>query len=91
MSSLSRKVAFEKTFYIRLWLVLYSIKSEDDYKIVKVRENTMHLGNLNISMLSIECDVYTPHLFINDKGEYECTISETNRIRERLGLSLLEE
>lgn len=31
----------------RLWAILYSIRSEDDYKLVKVRERSlqcMHLG-----------------------------------------------
>ena len=30
-------------------------------------------------------------MFINEKGEYECTITETNRIRQMLGLAPLEE
>lgn len=40
--------------------------------------------------LSIECNVYTPHLFLNENGEYECTVIETNRLREMLGLAPLE-
>ena len=52
----------------------------------------MNLGEKSILfIIFIECEIYTPHLFINDKGEYECTISETNRIRERLGLNPLEQ
>ena len=33
---------------------------------------------------------YHPHLFLNERGEYECSILETNRIRALLGLRPLE-
>lgn len=49
----------------------------------------------------VECDcsppidteqptVYRPHMFINERGEYECTVVETNRIRALCNLPPLE-
>ena len=34
--------------------------------------------------------VYRPHMFINERGEYECTVVETNRIRALCHLPPLE-
>lgn len=34
--------------------------------------------------------MYHPHVFLNERGEYECTVLETNRIRALLGLAPLE-
>lgn len=61
---------------------MYSIRSEDNFKLIEVRKNT----------LEIDCPpIYHPHLFVNSRGEYECSVIETNRIRQLLGLSPLEE
>lgn len=51
----------------------------------------MQLGSVSFFLFIVECSLYTPHMFINKKGEYECTILETNRIRKQLGLQPLEE
>ncbi|KAK8798200.1 hypothetical protein WA588_003285, partial [Blastocystis sp. NMH] len=64
------------------WMLIYTIRSNDDYKILSIRPDPLYL----------ECDcsppidteqptVYRPHMFINERGEYECTVVETNRIR----------
>ncbi|KAK8821630.1 hypothetical protein WA556_002078, partial [Blastocystis sp. ATCC 50177/Nand II] len=55
-------------------MLLYSIKSDSEYKILPIRPSSIQL----------ECEkpaAFVPHLFINDRGEYECTVIETNRIR----------
>lgn len=66
----------------RSWYIVYSIRSEDIFKLIEVRKNT----------LEIDCPpIYHPHLFVNSRGEYECSVIETNRIRQLLGLSPLEE
>lgn len=66
----------------RSWYIAYSIRSDDEYKLIEIRSNS----------LNIDCPiVYHPHLFINDHGEYECSVIETNRIRQLLGLPPLEE
>lgn len=62
--------------------MVYSIRAADDFKLIEVRKNS----------LEIDCPpVYHPHLFVNSRGEYECSVIETNRIRQLLGLSPLEE
>ena len=64
------------------WYIAYSIRSDDEYKLIEIRSNS----------LNIDCPiVYHPHLFINEHGEYECSVIETNRIRQLLGLPPLEE
>lgn len=74
----SRKIAVIS----RSWYIVYSIRSEDNYKLIEVRKNS----------LEIDCPpVYRPHLFVNSHGEYECSVIETNRIRQLLGLDPLEE
>ena len=68
--------------FYRSWYIVYSIRSADDFKLIEVRKNS----------LAIDCPpVYHPHLFVNSRGEYECSVIETNRIRQLLGLSPLEE
>lgn len=61
---------------------MFTIRSEDEYKVIEVRKNA----------LQIDCPpVYHPHVFVNSRGEYECSVIETNRIRNLLGLSPLDE
>ena len=100
MSHLSRFVWILYHWMIRCWMLLFSIKDNDDYKIITIRPDPLYLG-LRLSLdWFLECyssyeketssSKYHPHLFINERGEYECSILETNRIRELLGLKPLE-
>ena len=75
-------------------MLLYSIKSDSEYKILPIRPSSIQLGCFCSFPSCQECEkpaAFVPHLFINDRGEYECTVIETNRIRQMLGLPPLEE
>ena len=81
-------------------MLLFSIKSNDDYKIITIRPDPLYLGLALCLNSLVECFSsyeketlsleYHPHLFLNERGEYECSILETNRIRALLGLRPLE-
>ena len=81
-------------------MLLFSIRSNDDYKIITIRPDPLYLGLVMCLKSLVECSScheketvsleYHPHLFLNERGEYECSILETNRIRALLGLKPLE-
>ena len=81
-------------------MLLYSIKGNDDYQIITIRPDPLYLGHYCYWNSLSECSSSSmndtlsfelhPHLFLNERGEYECSIIETNRIRALLNLPPLD-